>query len=120
LIAEEDGLIPTVQCTAQEGAEEAGRQLKALAELSGLKPKSRVHGLGDGALRIAEQTDIQFGVQGSYLIDFYHLCNYCSAAFLIELLIIGNYGRGDACVALQIRVVAVFPRIFMVGFISSN
>jgi hypothetical protein len=111
LIAEENGsLIPTVQCTAQEGAkkadrrkcrklawkearvslvrrleaispvyavtlgspEEAGHQLKRLAELSGLKPKSRVHGLDDGAPWIAEQMEVQFGAQGSYLIDFYH------------------------------------------------
>jgi hypothetical protein len=120
LIAESDGsLIPTVQCTAQEGEaekpdrrkcrklawkeakvslvrradavspvyaitlggpEEAGRQLGQLAELSGLKPKSRVHGLGDGAPWIAEQMEVQFGAQGSYLIDFYHLCDYLAAA----------------------------------------
>jgi hypothetical protein len=29
---------------------------------------------------IAEQMDIQFGAQGSYLIDFYHLCDYLAAA----------------------------------------
>jgi hypothetical protein len=61
-------------------AEEAGRQLKRLAELSGLKPKSQVHGLGDGAPWIAEQMEVQFGAQGSYLIDFYHLCDYLAAA----------------------------------------
>jgi hypothetical protein len=60
--------------------EEAGRQLGQLAELSGLKPKSRVHGLGDGAPWIAEQMEVQFGAQGSYLIDFYHLCDYLVAA----------------------------------------
>jgi hypothetical protein len=51
-----------------------------IVALSGLKPKSRVHGLGDGAPWIAEQMDIQFGAQGSYLIDFYHLCDYLAAA----------------------------------------
>jgi hypothetical protein len=62
------------------GAEEAGRQLGQLAALSGLKPKSRVHGLGDGAPWIAEQMEVQFGTQGSYLIDFYHLCAYLATA----------------------------------------
>jgi hypothetical protein len=62
------------------GPEEAGRQLGRLAEWSGLKPGSRVHGLGDGAPWIAEQMEIQFGAQGSYLIDFYHLCDYLAAA----------------------------------------
>lgn len=60
--------------------EEVGRQLGRLAELSGLKANSRVHGLGDGAPWIAEQMEIQFGAQGSYLIDFYHLCDYLAAA----------------------------------------
>jgi hypothetical protein len=60
--------------------EEAGRQLGQVAELSGLKPGSRVHGLGDGAPWIAEQMEIQFGAQGSYLIVFYHLCDYLAAA----------------------------------------
>jgi hypothetical protein len=60
--------------------EEAGRQLGQLAGLSGLKPESRVHGLGDGAPWIVEQMEVQFGAQGSYLIDFYHLCDYLAAA----------------------------------------
>ena len=51
-----------------------------LAERSGLKANSRVHGLGDGATWIAEQMEIQFGAQGSYLIDFYHLFDYLAAA----------------------------------------
>ena len=29
---------------------------------------------------IADQIDKQFGAQGSYLIDFYHICDYLAAA----------------------------------------
>jgi hypothetical protein len=119
LIAEEDGsLIPTVQCTAQEGAEkpdrrkcrklawkearvslvrrpesvspvfavtlagaeEAGRQLKALGFSPDNSASARHHPDHAPGSWIAEQMDIQFGVQGSYLIDFYHLCNYLAGA----------------------------------------
>jgi hypothetical protein len=79
LVREPESVSPVFAVTL-EGPEAAGRQLGQLAALSGLKPKSRVHGLGDGAPWIAEQMDIQFGAQGSYLIDFYHLCEYLSAA----------------------------------------
>ena len=57
-----------------------GIALKRLAVAAGLKPRTRVHGLGDGAPWIAEQVDIQFGAQGHYLIDFFHLCDYLAAA----------------------------------------
>jgi hypothetical protein len=57
-----------------------GIALKRLAVAAGLKPRTRVHGLGDGAPWIAEQVEIQFGAQGRYLIDFYHLCDYLAAA----------------------------------------
>jgi hypothetical protein len=72
--------VSPVYAATLGGPEEAGRQLGQLAGLSGLKPESRVHGLGDGAPWIAKQMEVQFGAQGSYLIDFYHLCDYLSAA----------------------------------------
>jgi hypothetical protein len=37
-------------------------------------------GVGDGALWITSQFKKQFGAQSSYLIDFYHLCEYLSEA----------------------------------------
>jgi hypothetical protein len=39
-----------------------------------------VHAVGDGAPWIMRQIDELFGEQGSYLIDFYHVCEYLSAA----------------------------------------
>lgn len=58
----------------------AGEALSRLAHAAGLAADSRVHGLGDGAPWIADQVEAQFGAQGSYLVDFYHLCDYLSAA----------------------------------------
>ncbi len=39
-----------------------------------------IHAVGDGAPWIASQVQDQFGTQGSYLIDFYHVCDYLAAA----------------------------------------
>jgi hypothetical protein len=62
------------------GAEEAGRRLFACAVRAGFGANSRVHAVGDGAPWIMGQIERQFGGQGSYLIDFYHVCEYLAAA----------------------------------------
>jgi hypothetical protein len=58
----------------------AGEQLFDCAARGGFGLGTHVHGVGDGAPWIADQVDAQFGAQGSYLIDFYHVCDYLSAA----------------------------------------
>lgn len=62
------------------GVEAAGRRLFACAVRAGFGADSRVHAVGDGAPWIVGQIDERFGSQGSYLIDFYHVCEYLSAA----------------------------------------
>jgi hypothetical protein len=62
------------------GVEAAGRQLLACAVRAGFGTDSRVHAVGDGAPWIVSQIEEQFGDQGSYLIDFYHVCEYLSEA----------------------------------------
>ena len=62
------------------GVEAAGRQLLACAVRAGFGTESRVHAVGDGAPWIVGQIDALFGEQGSYLIDFYHVCEYLGAA----------------------------------------
>src|SRR6516165_6032762 len=47
---------------------------------SGFGATSHVHAVGDGAPWIVGQVEEHFGAQGSYLIDFYHVCEYLSAA----------------------------------------
>ena len=58
----------------------AGKQLRACAKRAGFGKGHRVHGVGDGAPWIARQVKQHFGAQGIYLLDFYHVCDYLSAA----------------------------------------
>jgi len=60
--------------------EQAGDQLLNCAIRAGLGTATKVHGVGDGARWIADQISLKFGLQGSYLVDFYHVCDYLSAA----------------------------------------
>jgi hypothetical protein len=46
----------------------------------GLDDRSFVHGVGDGAPWIVEKFKDNFGSQGKYLIDFYHVSEYLAAA----------------------------------------
>ncbi len=62
------------------GVETAGRRLLDCAVRAGFGADSRVHVVGDGAPWIVGQIEQQFGDQGSYLIDFYHVCEYLSPA----------------------------------------
>ena len=72
-------ITPTFAVTLGD-AQACGQQIKTLALAAGLTRTTRVHALGDGAPWIADQIEQQFGVQGRYLIDFYHLCDYLAAA----------------------------------------
>jgi len=52
------------------------------AQSCGLDEKTFVHGVGDGAPWIVEKFKDNFGSQGKYLIDFYHVSEYLGAAAL--------------------------------------
>jgi hypothetical protein len=52
------------------------------AQCCGLSQKTFVHGIGDGAPWIVEKFNDNFGSQGKYLIDFYHVTEYLAAAAL--------------------------------------
>ncbi len=71
---------PVYAGSIEGGVEEAGRQLLSCAVRAGFGANSRVHALGDGAPWIVGQVEEQFGDQGCYLIDFYHVCEYLAAA----------------------------------------
>lgn len=66
--------------TLQGDVEIAGQKLFACATQAGFGGGTHVHAVGDGAQWIADQIEDQFGAQGSYLVDFYHVCEYLSAA----------------------------------------
>jgi hypothetical protein len=79
LVRRPDEVDPRFHVTLGDPAT-TGLALKRLAVAAGLKPRTAVHGVGDGAPWIAEQIEVQFGAKGGYLIDFFHLCDYLSAA----------------------------------------
>ena len=62
----------------------AGVLWRQVAEAAGLGPKTRVHGLGDGATWIVNTFQEQFGKgKGSgatYTLDFHHVSDYLAAA----------------------------------------
>lgn len=64
----------------QEGVEQAGKMMFDTACLAGFGRQTYVHSVGDGATWISEQVEAQFGTQGHYLVDFYHVCEYLSEA----------------------------------------
>ena len=71
---------PVYAGTIAGGPQVAGLQLLDCALRAGFGANSHVHAVGDGAPWIVDQVATQFGEQGSYLIDFYHVCEYLSAA----------------------------------------
>jgi hypothetical protein len=79
LVRRANEVDPVIAVTLGDPAS-SGEALKQLAQAVGFAADSRVHGLGDGAPWIAEQMEFQFGLQAGYLLDFYHLCDYLSAA----------------------------------------
>lgn len=58
----------------------AGALWRDTAQAAGLGERTHLHGVGDGAEWILTQFQEQFGVQGNYLVDFYHVSEYLAAA----------------------------------------
>lgn len=62
--------------------DEAGKQLADVVQAVGRSESSHIHGVGDGAPWIYDQFDKQFGSNGAFLIDFYHVSEYLAQAAL--------------------------------------
>jgi hypothetical protein len=60
--------------------DDAGDRLAHCAIAAGAGENTQIHCVGDGAPWIADQSERVFGLQGDFLIDFYHLCDYLGAA----------------------------------------
>ena len=58
----------------------AGALWRQTARAAGLGERTRVHGVGDGADWITTQFQEQFGAQGRYLLDFWHVSEYLGGA----------------------------------------
>ena len=58
----------------------AGALWRDTAQTAGLGTGTHLYGVGDGAAWILAQFQEQFGEQGDYLVDFYHVSEYLAAA----------------------------------------
>ena len=63
-----------------EDLEQVGALWARAAQLAGWALNSKIHGLGDGAEWIERKLREIFGKDADYLIDYYHLLEYLSAA----------------------------------------
>ena len=79
-LAHKLGCIHPVFNATMGSTEETGDQLLDCAIQAGCGENSKVHCVGDGATWINEQVHRVFSDQGSYLIDFMHLCEYLAPA----------------------------------------
>ena len=74
------GAVNWTYAVAHGSTEAVGNGLAKIAERVGFGNKTRVHGLGDGAPWVQEQMERVFGCQMEFMVDFFHLCEYLSAA----------------------------------------
>jgi hypothetical protein len=79
-LAHEAGSVTPLFGATTGSVEEAGERLAVCALEAGAGNQTKFHGVGHGAPWIIEQMEVQFGTQAQYLVDFYHLCDYLSAA----------------------------------------
>lgn len=60
--------------------ENASWMWRQTAQRAGLGERTYVHGVGDGAGWIVDRFQENFGLQGNYLLDFFHISEYLGAA----------------------------------------
>ena len=80
LVHEQGSVTPKFDATFGGSVNDAGQALLNCAVAAGFGTQTHLHGVGDGALWMADQTNAKFGAQASYLADFFHVCEYLAAA----------------------------------------
>lgn len=79
-LVHEPGVVTPIFGATMGTVDEVGEQLWRSAIRAGAGSQTRVHGVGDGAAWITNQMDLRFGTHATYLVDFFHLCEYLSGA----------------------------------------
>jgi hypothetical protein len=79
LVREPGSVTPRFGAT-MGSVDAAGDQLWECAVAAGVGHQTGIHAVGDGAAWIVDQVDRTLGTQATYLLDFYHLCDYLAAA----------------------------------------
>jgi len=82
-LAHEKGSKTPVFSATLGDVNEAGRHVVHCVKVVGINSETTLHCVGDGAPWIANQMEEQFGANATYLIDFYHVCEYLSAASVV-------------------------------------
>ena len=80
LVHAHGSVTPKFAATFGGSVKESGHALHSCTVAAGFGTNTQVHGVGDGAVWIAEQFATAFGPQASYLLDFYHVCDYLAEA----------------------------------------
>jgi len=80
LAARELGRASTHYQATMDCVDKAGELWSVAAALAGWGSKTRIHVVSDGAPWIEQQSQRQFGKQGRFLVDLYHVCDYLAAA----------------------------------------
>lgn len=78
--AQAQGQAETFYAATFGEVEEVGRRWGHCARRAGWGLKSQIHALGDGAEWIRLQSREVFGLQGTFLCDFFHVSEYLGAA----------------------------------------
>lgn len=76
------GRVEPIYGATLGSVENASWLWRQTAQRAGLKVQTYVHGVGDGAPWIVDRFQENFGRQGSYLLDFFHVSEYLAAAAL--------------------------------------
>lgn len=59
---------------------ETGCMMSQTCRQLGMNGDTYIHGVGDGAVWIADQFEVQFGINHDYYLDLYHACEYLGEA----------------------------------------
>jgi Uncharacterised protein family (UPF0236) len=79
-LAHEPGQLTARYAATLGDVEATGARWLDCVARAGAGAKTQIHCVGDGAAWIALQAQHRFGPQASYLVDFYHVSEYLSAA----------------------------------------
>lgn len=74
------GMVESIYGATMGSISMAGLVWQETAQAAGLGPQTYVHGLGDGAVCIMNCFKEQFGTQGEYMVDFWHVSEYLGPA----------------------------------------
>ena len=80
MAAREFGSATTHYQTTLDGVDKAGELWSVAVARAGWGTKTHIHAVSDGAPWIADQCQRQFGRQGRFLVDLYHVCDYLASA----------------------------------------